>query len=164
MRRARLAAEPFGRPRCPEPSRARAAGAHRSAPDSPLLGCGDSVETRSGSMSRVAGPAPAITRLFSVLDHGSARRQSSCRSFPSRCGAALASPHLSPAGLPQSGRPQPAARVIPPSGCPSFLYADWGWGQGSRGGERGMATGRWNEGARKWAGRGSAGPAAPAGP
>lgn len=131
----------LGRPRCPEPAPRRTAGAHRARPDSPLLGCGDSVETEVWPMSRVAGPAPAITRLFRSLDHGSARRQSSKRSFPSRCGGARRVPSPSPL----RGSPSPAGRSgrggsCPADACHSSMQISWG--QGSRGRREGeWATG-----------------------
>lgn len=136
-----------GAPRPSPPPRARPAPpAPREriacAPDSPLLGCGDSVETEVWPMSRVAGPGPAITRLFWSFDHGSARRQIPERSFPGRRGAARRVPHLLPhAGLAArpaaAGAADPAQRMPVIPLCRLAGVRGYGGGVRGRGGEGG---------------------------
>lgn len=116
-------------------------------------------------MSRVAGPGPAITRLFWSFDHGSARRQISKRSFPGLCGA----PRRVPSPSPLRGSPSPAGRSRRGGSCPAdacHSSMQISWGQGSRrrsegerargrvgGGSRGRRCGEgrgpgWSSGAR----------------
>lgn len=104
-------------------------------------------------MSRVAGPGPAITRLFWSLDHGSARRQISKRSFLGPCGAARRVPSPSP----PRGSPSPAGRSRRGGSCPAdacHSSMQISWGQGSRG----RREGEWATGAVEWGGRGSGEP------
>lgn len=138
------------------------------APDSPLPGCGDSVETEVWPMSRVAGPGPAITRLCGSFAHGSARRQSPRRSWPGRCAAARRVPHLLPhAGL--AARPAAAGAADPAQRMPVIplcrlagVRGDGGGVRGRRGeGEREEGRGKW--GRRRGEGRGAGCPAAPTG-
>lgn len=137
----------LGRPSCPEQAqRPRGGGAPR-APDSPLLGCGDSVETEVWPMSGVAGPGLAITRLLWSFGHGSARRQVSKRPFPGLCGAALRNPSPSP----PRGSPGPAGRSRRGGSCPAdacHSSMQISWGQGSRGRREGR--GRGGEEGGKW--------------
>lgn len=135
----------LGCPSCPEQAqRPRGRGAP-CARDSPLLGCGDSVETEVWPMSGVAGPGPAITRLLWSFDHGSARRQVSKLSFSGLCGAARQIPSPSP----RRGSPSPAGRSRRGGSCPAdacHSSMQISWGQGSRGRREGRGRGGGEEG------------------
>lgn len=146
--RAGLAEGPPDRPRRPAPAqrRRRRGSASRAPRDSPLPGCGDSVETEVWPMSRIAGPGPAITRLFGSFDHGSARRQIPQRSFPGRCAAARRVPHLLPhAGL--AARPAAAGAADPAQRMPVIPLCRLAGVRGYGGGVRGR-RGRGEEGER----------------
>lgn len=136
------------RPSCPEQARRRPAPRERIAcpRDSPLLGCGDSVETEVWPMSRVAGPGPAITRLLWSFAHGSPRRPTSERSFPGLCGAARrAPPHLLPrAGLP--ARPAAAGAADPAQRMPVIPLCRLAGVRGHGGGVRGRGREEEEEG------------------
>lgn len=157
----------LGRPSSPEQAQRPRGGGAPCAPDSPLLGCGDSVETEVWPMSGVAGPGLAITRLLWSFGHGSARRQVSKRSFPGLCGAARRNPSPSPPrGSP--ARPAAAGEADPAQRMPVIplcrLAGVRGHGGGGRG--EGAGEGRGGNGCRGLSsgeGRGPSGPAAPAG-
>lgn len=133
----------LGRPRCPEPVPRPRGGSASRTPDSPLLGCGDSVGSRSGHVSG-RGPAPAITRLFRSLDHGSAQTRVPSVHFPVGAGCPP-SPSPSPPSpwVSQSGRPQPAQRILPADVIPLCRLAGV---RVTGGGERVGDRGQWNEG------------------
>lgn len=139
----------LGRPGGAEPAqRPRGRGAPR-ARDSPLLGCGDSVETEVWPMSGGAGPGLAITRLLWSFDHGSARRQVSQRSFSGLRGAARQIPSPSP----RRGSPSPAGRSRRGGSCPAdacHSSMQISWGQGSRRRREGGGRGGGEEGNGCW--------------
>lgn len=147
---------PLGRPRCPEPvPRLRGGSASRAPRTHRCWAAGTAWRPRGLPMSSGRRASSGDHAALSVLDHGSARRQSSKRSFPSRCGAARRVLTFLPfAGLPV--RPAAAGAADPAQRMPVIPLCRLAGVEG-HGEERGGVGdgGRWNEGGEEVGRRGS---------